>query len=76
MKTRRAWKIKRKYEITSIDKISIIKKIEVENLTYPKIWKTNKILNLNTAPPKFFWEIGVETINVKEAPKRIENILE
>ena len=50
VKMKKARKIKRKYEITSIDKILIIKeKTEPKNITkrpaYPKIWKTDRILS-------------------------------
>ena len=50
MKIRKARKIKRKYEITSIDKIPIIKlkvkqkKFQLKAQRNLKIWKTKKIL--------------------------------
>ena len=73
MKTRKIRKIERKNEITSFDKIPIIKekpkqKIKVlrirrfRNLT--KFFRREVIFQNN--PLKFYWEIGRETINIKK----------
>ena len=59
MKTRKARKNKRKYEITSIDKILIIKeKVKVKNTkkncsACPEIWKINKILLMQQNDPEY-----------------------
>ena len=72
VKTRKARKIKRKYEIKSIDKMPIIKeKLIRKNPAKDPMYLKNEQNSLDTTKcfkKKFYREIGNETINVKETP--------
>ena len=85
IKTRKTRKIKRKYVIESIDKITMLeeKKKQKIQLIAQSIWIYQKLTKFFGddkifQDPQFYREIGKETINIKETPhgRSIENIFE